>query len=223
MVTRSARAGGAGFTLVEVLVALAVAAVIAAAAYSGLSTVIAGVESSRAVAERTWEINRALMFLSRDLRQFANRPVRDEFGSMEPALQGGEAARFPLSLTRRGWFNPQGHPRSSLQRVNYVWEDEALWRESYPVLDRASDTEPSRVRLLGGVLDMQLAFLGDLAALGAAGSRIEVDTGNWTEHWVADIGDPRAAADRAPPVALELTLELEDWGEVRRLYVLPPL
>jgi len=216
------RAGAAaGFTLIEVLIALALTAVVAAAAYTGLSTVITGVENTRKVAQRTWEVNRALMFISRDLRQFTNRPVRDEFGDREPALQGGPAARFLLSFTRNGWHNPNGHPRSGLQRVNYLLEDEALWRETYPVLDRAGDTEPQRVRLLDHVIDLQLGFLADIDRLNPADSGTEVDTRNWPESWLADVGDP--GAELSPPVALELTLELEDWGEVTRLYVLPPL
>ncbi|TXS96282.1 type II secretion system protein GspJ [Parahaliea maris] len=210
----------AGFTLVEVLIALAISAFIAAAAYTGLSTVMTGVERTRAEAERTWEINRALNFLSRDLRQFADRPVRDEFGDVEPALQGGPAARFLLSLTRAGWYNPQGHPRSSLERVNYVIEDEALWRESYPVLDRAAETEPLRVRLLDDVVDMRLLFLSDIGAVNPSARGTDIDTRAWPENWVANLSDP--GVDLAPPIAVEVQLELEDWGEVRRLYVLPP-
>ncbi|MBA6412909.1 type II secretion system minor pseudopilin GspJ [Parahaliea sp. F7430] len=215
------RAPAAGFTLVEVLVALALTAVIAAAAYTGLSTVISGVESTRAVAQRSWELNRALMFISRDLRQFSQRPIRDEFGEFEPALQGGAAARFLLSLTRSGWHNPNGHPRSALQRVNYLVEDDALWRESYPVLDRAADTQPQRVLLLDQVLDLQLRFLADLGQLQSSSTATEVDTRDWPDSWVANPGEP--AAQLAAPLALELRLELADWGEVKRLYVLPPL
>ncbi|GAB3287047.1 type II secretion system minor pseudopilin GspJ [Parahaliea aestuarii] len=214
----SRRAGG--FTLVEVLIALAISAFIAAAAYTGLSTVMTGVERSRAQADRTWEINRALTLLSRDIRQFANRPLRDEFGDLEPALQGGPAARFMLSLTRAGWYNSRGHPRSSLERVNYVLEDEALWRESYPVLDRAANTEPQRVRLLDGVTDLRLLFLRDIDALNPASRGTEVDTRAWPENWVANLSQPDVPLP--PPVALEVLLELEDYGELRRLYVLPP-
>ncbi|WP_116368646.1 type II secretion system minor pseudopilin GspJ [Parahaliea mediterranea] len=215
---RAQRAGG--FTLVEVLIALAMSAFIAAAAYMGLGTVMTGVERSREQANRTWEINRALTLLSRDIRQFANRPVRDEFGDLEPALQGGPAARFMLSLTRAGWHNSRGRPRSALERVNYVLEDDALWRESYPVLDRAPDTEPQRVRLLDGVTNLRLLFLGDIDALNPASRGTEVDTRAWPENWVANLGQPDALPP--PPIALEVRLELEDWGEVRRLYVLPP-
>ncbi len=210
-----------GFTLIEVLIALALTAVIAAAAYLGLSTVITGVEGARGAAERTVEVNRALRFLSRDLRELSPRPVLDEFGEPEAALSGGRAARFLLSLTRSGWHNPNAHPRSALQRVNYVLEDEALWREAYPVLDRAGDTEAQRVKLLDGVLDLRLAFLAEVGSLAVSSRGTQVDTRNWPENWVVTPGDP--AAELAPPAALEVTLDLNDWGELRRLYVLPPL
>ncbi len=208
-----------GFTLVEVLIALAITAFVAAVAYTGLSTVINGVESTRGVAERTWEVNRALQILQRDLRQFVDRPVRDEFGEQEPALMGGPAARFLLSFTRTGWHNPTDQPRSTLQRVNYVWEEDSLWRESYTVLDRAGSTEPQRVRLLEGVTGVQITFLASVAALQPGARGTEVDTRNWPDNWVVDTSQPNATL--APPAALELTLELNDLGDLRMLYELP--
>ena len=209
-----------GFTLVEVLIALAITAFVAAVSYTGLSTVIAGVESARASAQRTHEINRAFMLLSRDLRHFVDRPVRDEFGDSEPALSGGKAARFVLSFTRAGWHNPNGLPRSHLQRLNYRYEDEALWRESYPVLDRAGDTEGTSVRLLDGVEYLELGFLGSLDQL-RLGRGTTIDTRQWPENWVVDTSNPGALP--SPPVAIEITLGLDDMGEITRLYVLPPL
>ena len=140
-----------GFTLIEVLIALAITAFVSMIAYTSLSTVLSGVESMRENTDRIYEVNRAFMILTRDLRQFADRPVRDEYGELEPAMTGGILARFPLSFTRTGWHNPNRHPRSNMQRVNYRLEDQALWRDSYPVLDRASDTEPDSVVLLEGV------------------------------------------------------------------------
>lgn len=210
-----------GFTLVEVLIALAITAFVAAVSYTGLSTVISGVESTRAVAERTWEVNRALMIVSRDLRHFVERPVRDEFGEEEPALIGGRAARFMLSFTRSGWHNSAEHPRSNLQRVNYLWLEDGLWRESYPVLDRASVTEPQRVLLLEGVTDLRLLFLDSPASLRPGARGTQVETRNWPENWVADTSQP--GSELAPPAALELILEVEDLGELRSLHALPPL
>ena len=208
-----------GFTLVEVLIALAITAFVSTIAYTSLSTVITGMESTRENSERAYAINRAWMIITRDLRQFVNRPVRDEFGEAEPALQGGTAARFSLSLTRTGWHNPLARPRSNLQRVNYRLEDDALWRDSYPVLDRAGDTEPVSVMLLEGVEDFQLVFLPSLDL--AQGNASSLDTRQWPESWIPDSSQP--GTELAPPLALQLSLQLSDWGEMRRLYELPGL
>ena len=211
----------AGFTLIEVLIALAITAFVAAVAYSSLSTAMLAVESTRATAQRTYEMNRAWMIISRDLRQFVARPVRDEFGQVEPAMAGGAAARFALSFTRGGWHNPNGLPRSNLQRVNYRVEDGALWRDTYPVLDRAPETQAQQVRLLEGVEVLELVFLGDLGAAEREGRGLTLDTRGWQASWVADTSAPDL--ELSPPVALEIRLELEDLGELRRIYALPPL
>jgi general secretion pathway protein J len=206
-----------GFTLVEVLIALAITAFVSTIAYTSLSTVITGMERTRENSQRAYAVNRAWMIISRDLRQFVSRPVRDEFGEQEPALQGGPAARYTLSLTRSGWHNPNAHPRSNLQRVNYRLEDDALWRDSYPVLDRAGDTEPASVKLLEGVEQLRLEFLGSMNQ--ARGTASSLDTRQWSESWIADSSQPDTVLP--PPAALQLTLQLEDWGELRRLYELP--
>ena len=211
----------AGFTLIEVLIAMAITAFVSMIAYTSLSTVMSGVERLRENTDRIYEVNRALMIISRDLRQFANRPVRDEFGQVEPALTGGLLARFTLSFTRTGWHNPNDHPRSNLQRINYRLEDGGLWRDSYAVLDRAADTEPQTVLLLDEVDDLQLTFLPVLEALQVQTGGTTIDTANWSENWVAGSSEP--GQDLAPPVAIEMMLQLEDWGEVRRIYALPPL
>ena len=215
------RRATAGFTLVEVLIALGITAFVSVIAYTSLSAVLSGAERLRENTDRSYEINRAFMILSRDLRQFVDRPVRDEFGEREPGLTGGLLARFPLSFTRTGWHNPNGYPRSNLQRVNYRLEDDALWRDSYTVLDRAASTEPTSVLLLEGVEEIQLRFLAGLDQLQVSSRGLNIDTSDWTENWVADTSAPGASL--APPTAVEILLQLDDWEEIRRLYALPPL
>jgi len=210
-----------GFTLVEVLIALAITAVVSTLAYSSLSAVVNAVDSIRESVERTSEINRAWMIISRDINHFVTRPVRDEFGDEEPALVGGPAARFTLSLTRTGWHNFARHPRSNMERVNYRLEDEALWRDSYPVLDRVADSEPREVLLLQGVEYLELRFLATLGQLQFLSDSSDVDTRNWAENWVLDSSVPGTRL--LPPVAIEVRLQLDDIGEMRRLYALPPI
>lgn len=221
MQPRTASKATRGFTLIEVLIALAITAFVSMVAYTSISAALAGVESLRENAGRIYDVNRAWMIISRDLRQLARRPVRDEFGQVEPILAGGELARFPLSFTRTGWHNPNRFPRSHLQRVNYRLEDEALWRDSYPVLDRAANTEARTVKLLEGVEYMELKFLGDVGQLADRRNDEALRTDDWPENWVNEVGVP--GDQLAPPAALEIRLRLNDWGEMRRLYALPPL
>ncbi|MDX1654484.1 MAG: type II secretion system minor pseudopilin GspJ [Candidatus Competibacteraceae bacterium] len=192
-----------GFTLLELLVALAVFSIMAIAAYSGLESVLrlrAGVERQ---AEALGRLQMAFTLIQRDVEQAIPRPIRNEFGQEQPALIGGRVSGDPLALTRTGWDNPLNQLRSSQQRVVYRLEQDRLLRLYWPTLDRSGYGEPRRVELLGGVEAVALRFL---------------DADNqWQGEW-----PPRDAAGEAGalPRALELTLELEDWGPIVRLFML---
>lgn len=207
-----------GFTLVEVLIAMAITAFVSVLSYQTLSTALAGIESARTESERLHEINRAFTVLSRDVRQMTNRPVRDEFGQMASAVSGGELARDPLRLTRSGWHNSTGAPRSTLQRVVYRLEEDKLLRLSYPVLDRTTAIEPTETVLIDGVEVFELRFLPSVNALEVDRNQI-IDRRFWQENWVADVGFTDKIID--PPAAIEVRVILSDWGELERLYVMP--
>jgi general secretion pathway protein J len=207
-----------GFTLVEVLIAMAITAFVSVLSYQTLSTALAGIESARTESERLHEINRAFTVLSRDVRQMTNRPVRDEFGQMASAVSGGELARDPLRLTRSGWHNSTGAPRSTLQRVVYRLEEDKLLRLSYPVLDRTTAIEPTETVLIDGVEVFELRFLPSVNALEVDRNQV-IDRRFWQENWVADVGFTDKIID--PPAAIEVRVILSDWGELERLYVMP--
>ena len=211
---------GGGFTLIEVLVAMAITAVIAVLAYVSLSTVIVGVDSVRAEAEKINTMNRAFQIFSRDIRQVVDRPILDEFGGMESGLEGGPLARQMLALTRAGWHNSVDLPRSTLQRVAYYLEEDRLIRASWSVLDRSGSSEPREVTLLEGVESFVLLFLDEISAL-RINRDIDLDRRLWLENWLADVSQPNATIKL--PAALIIRLEISDWGELERLYVLPPL
>ena len=209
-----------GFTLIEVLVAMAITAVIAVLAYVSLSTVIVGVDSVRREADQINTLNRAFQVLARDIRQVVDRPILDEFGSREAALEGGPLARQMLALTRAGWHNTVDLPRSSLQRVAYYLEEDRLIRASWSVLDRSGSSEPREVTLLEGVESFDLQFLDDISAL-RINQGIELDRRLWVDNWLADISQPNVVIEL--PAALTIRLDIIDWGQIERTYVLPPL
>lgn len=202
-----------GFTLIEVLIAMAITALVATLAFASLDSTMDSVEGLREQGERISEINRAWGLISRDLEHFANRPVRNEFGSVSAAMIGGEVVDQTLAFTRIGWHNTTGRVRSNMQRVRYVLEDTTLYREQFLVLDRTSESEPQRVALLEDVNIIEFRFLG--RSIEVPQGELETDT--WPEAWA--IGGTGQAVP--PPGALEIRLELEDWGEVRWLYDLP--
>ena len=208
----------AGFTLVEVLIAMAITVFVSVLSYQTLSTVLIGIESARAESERLHEISRAFTVLSRDIRQLTNRPVRDEFGQVASAVSGGELARHPLRLTRSGWHNSTGAPRSTLERVAYRLEEDRLLRLSYPVLDRTTAIEPTETVLIEGVELFELRFLPSINAVEVDRNQI-IDRRFWQENWVADVGFTDKLID--PPAAIEVRVTLSDWGELERLYVMP--
>ena len=212
------RGASQGFTLVEVLIAMAITALVSIIAYSGLSAALSGAESLRAAASRSNDVHQTLGLLSRDLRQVVNRPVVDEFGQLAPALTGGELAREMLSLTRAGWHNSNAAPRSTLQRVQWWLEEDTLWRGYFPVLDRASGTEAIETAVLEDVTRFELRFLSSTARLESDRNDV-IDRRDWQENWVADLSQPGQLP--APPVAVEVVMEIAGLGEIRRTYVLP--
>ncbi|MCK9540109.1 type II secretion system minor pseudopilin GspJ [Dokdonella sp.] len=188
-----------GFTLIELLVALAVFAALAAAAYGGLAAVADTRAALARQQDRFSAVTRSIGIVERDVRQALSRSVRSQSGALLPAVDGrGDA----LELTRLGFANPRGEPRSNLQRVSLALDGRTLRHGSYAVLDRAPGTLPATSVLLDGVQRLQLRYLGD--------------DHSWRERW-----PPDGAAPDALPRAIELRLTLSDLGELRRIVELP--
>jgi len=196
-----------GFSLIELLVALAVFAAMAAAAYGGL----AGIARARgALAERQDRFAaavRAVSMIERDLRQAVSRSVRGgERGELLPALAGA-ADRF--ELTRLGFANPRAEPRSNLERVGYSVDGKSLQRSRYPVLDRAPATVPAVTAPLDRVERFTLRYLGT--------------DGRWSDTW--PVGETSPGTDASTmdhlPRAVEFRIDLADLGSLRRVVELP--
>ncbi len=201
------------FTLIELLIALSIFAVLALLAYGGLNNLMV----TRAATEvRAEELNRLQMtyrLLERDIEQWVPRPIRNEFGEREASLRAGDRIEAVLELTRGGWRNPAEQPRSALQRVAYAVRDKALLRYQWPTLDRAPDAEPREQTLLEDVDELRLRFL-DAAD-------------QWQERWppagqaAGQPGAPGQPGAEIPPRAVEVVLISARWGELRWLFLLP--
>jgi general secretion pathway protein J len=195
-----------GFTLLELLVALAVFAIMATAAYGGLQSVLRTRVAVEAQSQRLTRLQMAFYFLERDLIQAVNRGIRDEYGQPRPALEGNALAGALITFTRAGWDNPLDRQRSTLQRLSYRLRDESLVRIHWTRLDRGGFSEPREMPLLDGVDEIGIRFLDD--------------QNNWQPAWPPPLVGEEPIA---PPRAVELRVTLRDWGEITRLFRLPTL
>ncbi|HEX5056053.1 MAG TPA: type II secretion system minor pseudopilin GspJ, partial [Gammaproteobacteria bacterium] len=107
---------GLGFTLIEVLIAVAVFGLMAAMAYSGLNSSLNISREAEKRGEKLHRVQLAVALIQRDLSQIALQQSRDEFGDMQPAVLTDNKGERMLEFSRYGWPNPAGQLRGSLQR-----------------------------------------------------------------------------------------------------------
>jgi general secretion pathway protein J len=197
-----------GFTLIEVLVALAVFGVVSILAYAALGQTLSNADLLTERMERLQAVQRTVRFLDSDLMQAVPRPVRDVLGDgYEPAIRSSLASEFALEVTHGGWPNPAGLPRSTLQRSAYRLEEGELIRYHWRVLDRTINNEPIATVLLDDVASIVFRYL-------------QAD-GEPVDQW-PPIGAQGPGSIRVRPRAVEIVLTLADEGEIRRLVEIAP-
>ena len=195
-----------GFTLLEILVAVAIFGIVGVLAFSGYSELTRQSERLAESAARTRQIQTAIHRIVQDFSSLEPRPIREPLGdNLQPALLADARREQLAEFTHSGWSNPAGVPRSTLQRVAYVLEDGKLTRNYWVMLDRTLSTEPVRAVLLDRVKAINLRFM--------------TNARRFTDQWPAAGGGNAAGPNAAGalPIAVEITLELEDWGTITRL------
>lgn len=192
-----------GFTLIEVLVAMAIFASLSVAAYQVVNQVQRSNELSQERSTRLQEVQRAFVYLDSDFRQMALRQFRHE----------GEVASSRLILwqqnlldsdekgvlfTRSGWINPQGQfPRGEVAKIGYRIKDNQLQRLWWRYPDTSVGELPVERSILTKVTALDMRFYNGET---------------WLKDWQQDL---------VLPQAVEIKLELEDYGEITRIYLTP--
>ena len=196
------------FTLIEVLVALAVFGVMSLLAYMSLGQTLSNADLLTERMNRLQSVQKTMSYLSNELLQTVPRSIRTDLGDVPvAALQSSFAAEFALQLTHGGWPNSANLPRSTLQRTAYRIEDGELLRFHWNVLDRTVNNVPVRTVMLEDVSSLTFRFLQS--------------SGDWTDQW------PPLASQTGPPTsnlprAVEILLTLADEGELSRIVEVSP-
>jgi general secretion pathway protein J len=200
-----------GFTLLEVLIAVTITAVIGLGVWQVISGVVLSRDRVDEVADEFESLQRFFLLLERDVNQVVNRSVRNIYGDFEPALSSRDES-FDLILTRQGWRNPLGRKRSELQRSAYELTGEELRRRYWVAVDQAQEDNSRDQRLLDQVTNLDIRFMSQER--------------NWVDNWPPDSTSAPAdgnesATSRALPLAIEVTLSHRRFGELTRLFSLP--
>jgi general secretion pathway protein J len=193
-----------GFTLLELLVALAVFAILSVIAYGGLRSLLSTQTNVEAAMKRLTQVQMAFHFFERDIEEAVPRGIRDEYGQSQPALYSGGLNGELITLTRIGWDNPLEQPRSNLERLGYRLQENRLLRLHWDTLDRGAPGEPRETVMLDRVKEAKLRFLDSQNA--------------WQSEWPPS--SQNETFRDSLPRAVEISVRLQDWGEITRLFLL---
>ncbi|HCR3982456.1 TPA: type II secretion system minor pseudopilin GspJ [Kluyvera ascorbata] len=186
-----------GFTLVEMLIAMAIFAAIGLVASLALQSQSRSQQQVEKRRVRLAEVQLAFNTLENDIPAIVARKDRSGAPTFSAARYQLKSEDWALTFTRNGWLNPFGLlPRSQLQRVSYRLEKGTLMRDFFRVLDPVAGDEPVTQRLLTQVRAFHLRFYAE---------------NGWQDSW--------SAGDRLPE-AIEVTLALADYGDIPRIFLL---
>lgn len=199
------------FTLLEMLVAVAIVAVLYVLIFEQVSSLSEARESVADYSERLTDLQRSFVLLEQDISQLIDRDTRDAYGAEQPPLRNDpDGLEVALALTRRGWPNPAGLPLPETARVEYhlrpseVESDDGdelydLYRVYWRPPNSASRDPDRERRLIEGIRAFEVRYL-------------DMDR-QWQADW-----PPLNQTNPGLPRAVEVQLDLSPFGEVRRLF-----
>ena len=225
-----------GFTLIELVVAIAIAVLMFAMGYGTLSQAIRTHGALKEKQARLIELETAMRVLEQDFVQLTPRPVRQPIGDepSQPALAasaGGSQSGPPITtlgggsspassslsttsgtpplvaLTRAGWANPNGLQRPAEQRVAYYFENGTLRREYWYVLDPTLSSTIARRDLLTKVKSVLIEYM-DVT---------HTRQPQWPPSTVAGAVALESSL-RIRPIAVQVTIDTADFGQIVRIF-----
>jgi general secretion pathway protein J len=195
-----------GFTFIEMLLAVAIFALVGLASVAVLDSVTRSDEASRAATLRLQQLQRAMMLIERDFWQISQRQIRvNGEAPVTQTLAGAvnwiESDDDGITFSHAGWTNPgMVLARSEVQLVGYRLKERQLQRLYYLYPDAVTGTDPNIQPLLEDIDELKFRYLVK-----------EDGQEQWKEFW-----------DQANwPLAVKMTLKSPQLGVIERVFGLP--
>ncbi len=186
-----------GFTLVEMIVALFIFALVAATGVALLTFSVRAQASAGLKLDAVADQRRMSALLTSDLAQAVPRVARDVDGQPVRAFRGNDGANPGLAMgyVRAGRSNLDDAPRAAIERVDIVLDQGRLERRSYAMVDGAS--EQSVMVLADRVESLHMRYRSK---------------DGWRDDWSVPSRD-------ALPLAVEITLKRQNQPALLTSYL----
>lgn len=215
-----------GFTLIEVLIALLVLAIIASMGVVGLQAILRADERQETITNQFAELQFAYLLIQHDVTQVIQRYIVDASNEQRPAFLGtaGNTRGIPfdvqingnllLEFTRDGVSNPQQlKDRTTLQRVTYTLDDQGLLRRyAWLTLDRVSSSPFLVHELLKDIKELKLTYYDRFGQVFTQWNTIVPTSPTWLNNL------PQM---NVLPAAMEWRFLHPRYGEVVWLFLMP--
>lgn len=193
----------AGFTLLEILIALFIFTIVSMIIVSALHTVFSSQTSTEKNAERLAALQMTLTLMARDFEQAIERPIINASGGKDGPFIG---MNNMVTFTHAGFVNPLGKlQRSTLQRTRYRLEKENLIRDTWSALDQIQKSKPETRILLSHVTQLEFEYLDQ--------------NGQFHARW--PLPEQTDTTKEIFPKAVRVIIHLNDLGTLSQLYVIP--
>lgn len=207
-----------GFTLIEILVAMAIASVVAIISVNALGFALRAKVIHDNKSEHFSELQFAYVIMQNDIEQAINRPIRNSQNQIEAGFWGEslrgvtEESKTFIGFTRGGVINPQWkQTTSALARVQYAIEGDKLIRITWQALDQAATSEPIKRVILRGVRNLECKFIShDALVFDTWKTALEPEDFTLSEDVIMD----------RVPQGVRVTFELEGLGHIDWLFTL---
>ena len=147
-----------GFTLIEVLISLAILSIIAIVSTNFLQSSIDLRNQSKSKVDDIKVFNLGVSTIRRDLMSTVNLPMRDNFGNQLPNFIGSNTDK---KITFLGFINRIDSSRSSISRIEYLFDDTKFIRRVYFTADPYDYDDHIDSVIFDNIDDVEIFFLSD--------------------------------------------------------------
>ncbi len=136
-----------GFTLIEVMIAILIMAMIAVMTSQSFSVAISSSEATQEAIDRMAKVDRVWVLFETDLRNAIPTMPRVSGSKPIPPVFVEPSDDYRLTILRAGYANPLKLPRTEMVRVGYRFEDSVLWRDTW-INIAANDEREARPQIV---------------------------------------------------------------------------